>query len=82
MKIRILLNLGLFFCATSAFAAAGGEGEGASLIIKIFFGFFALIVATQLIPGLILLGSLLKSLFGKSAREAEMSEETRGRRSQ
>ncbi|KIH75463.1 hypothetical protein GFER_16870 [Geoalkalibacter ferrihydriticus DSM 17813] len=67
--------------ATSAFAASGGELEGASLVTKIFFGFFALIVATQLIPGLILLGSLLKGLFGKSARQAKLSGGSQGRRS-
>ncbi len=64
MKIKLLTTL-LMFGAANVWAAAGTEGDGTSLITKIFLGFFALIIATQLIPGLILLGSLVKSMFSK-----------------
>lgn len=66
MKIRMLIAL-LMSYAGNVWAAAGGEPEGSSLVVKIFLGFFALIVATQLIPGLIMLASLLKGLFSKSS---------------
>lgn len=70
MKIKILTTL-LLFGAANVWAATGPEAEGSSLITKIFLGFFALIVATQLIPGLILLGSLIKSLFSKPRDAAQ-----------
>ncbi len=65
MKIRMSIAL-LLSCAGNVLAAAGTEPEGASLMVKIFFGFFALIVAAQLIPGLIMLASLIKGLFAKA----------------
>jgi hypothetical protein len=78
MKNRIMTTVMLLVGAGTAFAAAGEEISGASLITKIFLGFFALIVATQLIPGLIMLGSLLKGLFGKEARSAKLGGGSRG----
>lgn len=60
MKLTLLAILGN---APFAYAAAG-ESAGIGLGAFIFLGFVAVIIVTQAIPGLILLGSMLKGLFG------------------
>ena len=55
------------FAANSANAV---EGSGFGLVTLAFLGFFALIIATQLIPGLTLFISGAKGIFGKGNKEA------------
>ena len=54
---------------TPALAFGGPETTGTSLLVTIFLGFGALIIVCQLIPGLLLLCSMLKTIFGKTAKE-------------
>ena len=56
--------------ASSAFAANANEGSGFGLVTLAFLGFFALIIATQLLPGLTLFISGAKGIFGKEKKEA------------
>lgn len=59
--------------ATAAFAAENTSSSGTSPLTVLFLAFFALVVAFQLIPGVILFISALKGVFGKrtAPREAE-----------
>lgn len=58
----------MFFVAGYACAAGGGEG-GSVLLSHVFISFLALIVAGQIVPGLMLLGSMLRGLFSRLSRE-------------
>ncbi len=49
--------------ASIAFAASGAEAEGSGILLALFIGFGALIIACQMLPGLALFGSMLKGLF-------------------
>ncbi len=57
----------------SAVAAEGKESEGSGLLVSLFIGFGALIIVFQLVPSLILFGSMLKGLFTKTAKEAALT---------
>jgi len=56
--------------ASTAFAANTAEGSGFGLVTLAFLGFFALIIATQLLPGLALFITGAKGIFGKGNKEA------------
>jgi hypothetical protein len=45
-------------------ASSDPETTGSGLLVLLFLGFIGLIVAFQLIPSLILFGSMIKGLFG------------------
>lgn len=57
-----------FFVAGYA-CAAGGEGGGSEVMTQLFFAFLALIVVGQVVPGLVLFGSMLRGLFSRATRE-------------
>lgn len=61
----------LFAIAGSAFAAGGAEGQGGSLLLTLFVGFFALIVVFQLVPACLLFFGLIKSLFARQRNSDE-----------
>jgi hypothetical protein len=56
--------------ASTAFASTSAEGSGFGFVTLAFLGFFALIIATQLLPGLALFLSGAKGIFGKGNKEA------------
>jgi len=65
---RTMTTLGaLIAMATPAMAAGAAETEGTSLIMILLVGFGALIVIGQFLPGLVLLGGMVKGLFGHGA---------------
>jgi len=68
-----LALLTLAFYSTSAFAASGSQPAGISWMAKIFFAFIAAIIVFQLIPAVVLLGSMLVSIFSR-ARESDLAE--------
>jgi hypothetical protein len=49
---------------TPVLASSDPEAAGSGLLVFLFLGFIGLIVAFQLIPSLILFGSMIKGLFG------------------
>lgn len=57
----------LIFVAGYACAAVGGEG-GSVLLSNVFISFLAVIVVGQIVPGLVLLGSMLRGLFSRFSR--------------
>ncbi len=71
MKNSLLSTITLLLAsATSAFASNGSGSAGLGLMTILFLGFFGLIVATQLLPGLLLFITGTKSLFGKNSGKA------------
>lgn len=68
----------LLIACSSAIAASGAESEGNGLLVTLFLGFGALIIAFQLVPGLILFGSMLKGIFSKSVGETSLAKESKG----
>jgi hypothetical protein len=57
--------------ATAAVAAESTSGSGTSPLVILFLAFFALVVASQLIPGVILFVAALKGVFGKRVAHPE-----------
>ncbi len=67
---RTMTTLGALMATTTPALAFGGpETTGTSLLVTIFLGFGTLIIVCQLIPGLVLFCSILKTIFGKVAKE-------------
>ncbi len=64
-----MMVAGLLFSSSAAFAAGGGNVEG-GMLIYVFLGFGALIVAFQLVPGLILFSSMMKEFFSRPSKRA------------
>ena len=52
-----------------ACAADGSTGIGGGILGTLFLGLIALVVAVQLIPGLVLLGSMFKGMASDKAAE-------------
>lgn len=70
MKTSLTSTITLLIASTSsAFASNGSDSAGLSIMTILFLGFFGLIVATQVLPGLFLFLTGTKSLFGKSNSE-------------
>jgi hypothetical protein len=69
---RTMTTLGaLMAMATPVMAAGGMETEGTSLVTILLVGFGALIVVGQLIPALVLLSGMVKSLFRATATKTQ-----------
>ena len=64
MKIIMKILAAILVGATPALASGNPDRAEGSLLVLLFLGFGALIVALQLIPSLLLFGSMLKGLFG------------------
>lgn len=77
MKSRLIHTSLMLLAFSSPALAAVEDGAGMSLLVKLFLGFFGLIVATQLVPGLVLLTSMLKGLFGKDEALVKPGEGSR-----
>ena len=70
MKSFRNLVLAALLCSSSVAFASGGSGDGEGrLLVFVFLGFGALIIAFQMIPGLILFVSMIKEVFSRSARK-------------
>ena len=57
-----------------AYAGSDPVAEGNSLLITLFLAFGALIIAFQLVPGLILLYSMLKGMLTSAEKKPAMAE--------
>lgn len=70
---RLILNALLIMSGSSGYAWAAGEtAGGGGMLAKLFLLFLATIVVFQLIPGLVLFGSMLKGLFTRSPGETTL----------
>jgi hypothetical protein len=70
MKTTINTLTALIAAATPALAASGAESEGNGFLVTLFLAFGALVIALQLIPGLLLFGSMIRGIFSKPAEES------------
>jgi len=67
----ILTTLAVTLATVSpALAADANAAKGSSILIMLFLGFGALIVAFQFIPGLVLFATMLKGLFTAAPKKA------------
>jgi hypothetical protein len=64
MKIIMKILAAILVGATPALASSDPNTGVGSLLVLLFLGFGAFIVVLQLIPSLLLFGSMLKGLFG------------------
>lgn len=66
MKTLSVISLSLLVTVSCALASGGTEVEGPGLMTSFFIAFGVLIVLYQFIPGLMLIGGLLKELFSSA----------------
>jgi hypothetical protein len=67
---EIIRSVMLVLIGTVAVAHAGDiQAEGGGLLVTLFLGFGAVIIVFQLVPGLLLLGSMIKGLFSLNSPE-------------
>jgi len=73
MKDKYLNAVILVVVATGTAMAAfvGGASRGVEPLQTVFFAFVAAIIAIQLVPALMLIGTLLKGILTRSEKELE-----------
>jgi hypothetical protein len=69
MKTISTIVLSLLVTISYALASGGTENEGLGLMAAFFIAFGVLIVLHQFIPGLMLLGRMLKGIFSPTAKK-------------
>lgn len=57
--------------STAAYASAGTESGGGSIMIWLFFGLFACIILLQFIPGMTLFVGMMKGIFSGMEKKSE-----------
>jgi len=73
-KIINVLIVALVVLGTAAFGLVNQVAEGGELLSKLFLAFLGAIITIQIIPGLILLGAMLKGLASLNRKEAPAVE--------
>ncbi len=72
MKVLKSLIIALLLTATQALAYGGGaDGEGPSLLMILFMGFFAVIIVFQLFPAAVLFAGMVKGFVSSRAKEGK-----------
>jgi len=61
-KVTNVMIIAMIVAGTVSFALVNQVSEGSELLPKLFLLFFGAIISVQLIPGLVLLGSVIKGL--------------------
>lgn len=75
----IITTAGMLLMITaSAYADAGASADENGWLWILFLGFGALIIVFQLVPSMILFGSMLRGLFSTPAKEASTTSESNG----
>jgi len=69
MKLKTAILTAIMLTATPVLASSDMETGGTSLLVLLFLGFGALIIACQLVPSLMLFCSMLKGLFSTTVHE-------------
>ncbi len=69
MKLKTTILTAIMLTATPVLASSDMETGGTSLLVLLFLGFGALIIACQLVPSLMLFCSMLKGLFSTAAHD-------------
>ena len=76
---RLLINTLMLWIAaiTPAFAASTHEVYSSGILVLVFLGFCALVVIAQLIPALITLAGMIKSLVSGEGKKEEAKMEVK-----
>jgi hypothetical protein len=69
MKFKTAMLTATMLTTTSALASSDMETAGTSVLVLLFLGFGALIVACQLVPSLMLFCLMLKGLFNNATHD-------------
>ena len=67
MKFQAEILTAIMLTATPALASSDMETTGTSVLVLLFLGFGALIVACQLVPSAMLFCAMLRGLFGNAS---------------
>jgi hypothetical protein len=70
MRTISIIVLTLLVTITNAFASGGSEVEGIGFMGALFIAFAILIVLHQFVPGITLLGGMLKGIFSSTEQES------------
>jgi len=68
MKNYLKLTTALTLAATYANAASGATSDENGLLVRLFLAFAAIIIVFQLVPGIVLFGSMLKGVFSPEVK--------------
>jgi len=74
-KAATIMIVVMIVVGTVVFALVNKVSSGSELMPKLFLVFFGAIITVQLIPGLILLGSVLKGVVGIGRKQEAPLEE-------
>lgn len=69
MKTTAAALIAVLAASGTALAASGAEAEANGFLVTLFLAFGGLVIAFQLVPGLILFGSMIRGLFSRPASE-------------
>lgn len=75
-KVANVMIIGMVIVGTAIFAVINQVSSGAELMPKLFLLFFGAIITVQVIPGLILLATMVKGIFSISQNSQESVEAT------
>ena len=68
---RTVTTIGtLIATVTPALASGGPETAGTGLLVSLFIAFGLLVVLCQLVPGVVLFASIIKTLFGAPTKKS------------
>jgi len=70
-KVANALIVGMVLAGTILLGNLAAIGRGGDLMSTLFICFFAVIIAIQVVPAMMLFGYLTKALFSKSPRKKE-----------
>lgn len=70
-KVANVMIIGMVIVGTVAFALINQVSSGAELMPKLFLIFFGAIITVQVIPGLILLATMVKGIFSIGQKNQE-----------
>jgi hypothetical protein len=68
MKTAIKAIIAMLVSVVPALAAGSKDASEVSFLVVLFFAFGALILLFQLVPGIILFGTMIKELFVRSPK--------------
>ncbi|HXE95616.1 MAG TPA: hypothetical protein VN642_04385 [Dongiaceae bacterium] len=75
-KVANAMIIGMVIMGTVIFSVINQASSGAELMPKIFLIFFGAIITIQIIPGLILLATMIKGVVSIAQKKQEPAKET------
>lgn len=78
-KAANIMIVVMVVAGTVAFALINHVSDGSELMTKLFLAFLGAIITVQLIPGLVLVGAMLKGLVGLGRKHEVTVESDKGK---